>query len=77
MYITSLDDGFEFTLQVRVEKNVGYVSIEELGKREDEAGVLLVDANFSPVISVKYEIESTRYGEMTNLDSLTMTIKTN
>lgn len=77
MYITSLDDGFEFTLQVRVEKNVGYVSIEELGKREDEAGVLLVDANFSPVLSVKYEIESTRYGEMTNLDSLTMTIKTN
>ena len=30
MYITSLDDGFDFTLQVRVEKNVGYVSIEEL-----------------------------------------------
>ncbi len=77
MYITSLDDGFEFSLQIRVEKNVWYVSIEDLGKREDEAGVLLVDANFSPVISVKYEIESTRYGEMTNLDSLTMTIKTN
>lgn len=77
MYITSLDDWFEFSLQVRVEKNVGYLSIEELSKREDEAGVLLVDANFSPVLSVKYEIESTRYGEMTNLDSLTMTIKTN
>lgn len=77
MYITSLDDWFEFSLQVRVEKNVGYLSIEELSKREDEAGVLIVDANFSPVLSVKYEIESTRYGEMTNLDSLTMTIKTN
>jgi DNA-directed RNA polymerase subunit alpha len=77
MYITSLDDGFEFSLQIRVEKNVGYVSIDELTKREDEAGVLLVDANFSPVVNVKYDIENTRYGEMTNLDSLTMTIKTN
>ena len=77
MYITSLDDGFDFTLQVRVEKNVGYVSIEELGKREDDTSILLVDANFSPVVNVKYEIENTRYGENTNLDSLKMTIKTN
>lgn len=77
MYITSIDDGFEFSLQIRVEKNVGYLSIDELGKREDETWVLLVDANFSPVVNVKYEIESTRYGEMTNLDSLTMNIKTN
>lgn len=77
MYITSLDDGFDFTAQIRVEKNVGYTSIEELGKREDETGVLLVDANFSPVVNVKYEIENTRYGEITSLDSLKMNIKTN
>lgn len=77
MYITSLDAGFDFTAQVRIEKNVGYVSIEELTKREDDTGVLLVDANFSPVQNVRYEIENTRYGEITNLDSLLMTIKTN
>lgn len=77
MYITSLDAGFDFTAQIRVEKNVGYVGIEELTKREDDTGVLLVDANFSPVQNVRYEIENTRYGEITNLDSLLMTIKTN
>lgn len=77
MYITSLDDGFDFSLQIRVEKNVGYVSIDELTKREDDTGILLVDANFSPVINVKYTVENTRYGEMTNLESLKITIKTN
>ncbi len=77
MYITSLDDGFDFTAQIRIEKNVGYVSIEELTKREDDTGVLLLDANFSPVQNVRYNVENTRYGEITNLDSLEMTIKTN
>jgi DNA-directed RNA polymerase subunit alpha len=77
MYITSLDDGFDFSAQIRIEKNVGYVSIEELSKREDDTAILLVDANFSPVINVKYDVENTRYGENTNLDSLSITIKTN
>ncbi len=77
LVITSLDNGFDFTAQIRVEKNVGYVSIEELKRREDDTNVLLVDANFSPVISVKYDVETTRYGDITNLDSLTMVVKTN
>ena len=76
-YITTVDAGFDFSLQVRVEKNVGYVSIDELKKREDDVEVLVLDANFSPVQNVKYEIKNTRYGEITSLDSLEMTIKTN
>lgn len=77
MYITSLDAGFDFTAQIRIERNVGYVDLEELKRREEDTSVLLVDANFSPVINVRYSIENTRYGEITNLDSLEITIKTN
>jgi DNA-directed RNA polymerase subunit alpha len=77
LYITSLDSGFDFSLELRIEKNVGYVSIDDLKKKEDDVGVLIIDANFSPVINVKYEVESTRYGELTNLDTLEMIIKTN
>jgi DNA-directed RNA polymerase subunit alpha len=39
--------------------------------------VLLIDANFSPVLNVKYNIEQTRQGEVTNLDSLSMEVSTN
>lgn len=77
MYITSLDANFDFTAEIRIERNVGYVSIDELKHREDDTAVLLVDANFSPVISVRYEVTDTRYGEITNLDSLEMVIRTN
>lgn len=77
MYITSIDAGFTFDAQIRVEKNVGYASIESLKAQEDDMNVLLVDANFSPVLNVKYTVENARYGELTNLDALHITVKTN
>ena len=72
-----MDAGFDLAFDIRVEKNVGYVSIEELKKREDDVEVLVLDANFSPVQNVKYEIHNTRYGEINSLDSLEITVKTN
>nr|MDD3720639.1 DNA-directed RNA polymerase subunit alpha [Candidatus Gracilibacteria bacterium] len=78
LYITEIDkDGLELDLEIRIEKGVGYLSIEDLKKREDDLAVLLIDANFSPVLNVKYEIENTRYGDMVNLDSLELTVTTN
>lgn len=76
-YITTVDAGFDFSMQIRVERNVGYISIDELKKREDDVEILVLDANFSPVQNVKYEIKNTRYGEITNLDSLEMVVTTN
>lgn len=77
MYITSLDAGFSLEIQIRVEKNVGYASIEHLKNIEEDPNLLVVDANFSPVLNVKYTVENARYGEITNLDALHITIKTN
>ncbi|MDD2891929.1 MAG: DNA-directed RNA polymerase subunit alpha [Candidatus Gracilibacteria bacterium] len=78
LVITEIDrDGFELNMSIRIEKGVGYMGIEELKKREEDVHVLLLDANFSPVQSVKYEVSSIRFGEMTNLDSLDITVKTN
>ncbi len=78
LYITEIDkDGMNLEIEIRVEKSVWYLSIEELKKREDDVSVLLVDANFSPVTNVKYEVTDTRFGDITNLDSLEMIISTN
>lgn len=61
LYITEIDqDKLELDIEIRVEKGVGYMSIEDLKKREEDVNVLLIDANFSPVESVKYEVNSTR-----------------
>jgi DNA-directed RNA polymerase subunit alpha len=75
-YITTVDAGFDFSMQLRVEKNVGYASIEDLKKREEDVEVLVLDANFSPVQNVKYEMKTTRYGELTSLDSLEISVRT-
>jgi len=78
LYITEIDqDGLELNIDIRVEKWVWYLTIEELKEREEDVEVLLIDANFSPVLNVKYNIETARFGEMTNLDSLEMVITTN
>lgn len=78
LYITEIDkDGLELNIEMRVEKMAGYLWIEDLKKREEDVNVLLLDANFSPVLNVKYEILPQRFWDITNLDSLEMTIKTN
>ncbi len=78
LYITEIDrDGFDLDIQIRVEKNVGYKSIETLKKEDDDVMILLVDANFSPVLNVSTEVTSERFGDMTDLDKLSITVKTN
>jgi DNA-directed RNA polymerase subunit alpha len=78
LYITEIDkDWLELDLEIRVEKWVWYLSIEDLKKREDDLAVLLIDANFSPVLNVKYEITNTRFWDMVNLDSIELTVTTN
>ena len=81
LYITEIDPGFasknaEFSLSIRVEKGTGYMSVDSLKAREEDPSVILIDANFSPVISVTYDIHSVRSGEVINLDSLDMAVKT-
>lgn len=78
LYVTEIDkDGVKLDIEIRVEKSVGYLSLDELKKKEDDVNVLLVDANFSPVSNVQYEVTNVRVGDMTDLDSLVMTVKTN
>ncbi len=78
LYITEIDqDGLELNIDIRVEKWAWYLTVEELKEKEEDVEVLLVDANFSPVVNVKYNVEKTRFWDMTNLDSLEMVITTN
>jgi len=77
LYITEIDkDWLELDIEIRIEKNIWYKSIEDLKQVEDDVNVLLVDANFSPVLNVKYEIEKTRSWDISNLENLKIEILT-
>lgn len=76
LYITSLDSKTSvLEMEIRAEKGVGYRPVQ-LSKNE-EAGLMEIDANFSPVKHIRYDVEYTRVGQMTNLDKLTLEMQTN
>lgn len=78
LYVTEIDqDKLELDIDIRIEKNVWYLSIEDLKEKEDDVNVLLIDANFSPVLNVKYDVSWTRVDDVTNLDELELSISTN
>ncbi|MCX6734247.1 MAG: DNA-directed RNA polymerase subunit alpha [Candidatus Peregrinibacteria bacterium] len=76
-YITTLEKGTKLHMELRVEKGVGYIPATVRQRDETIANIVTLDCIYSPVKKIRYDIESTRVGQMTNLDKLTFEIKTN
>lgn len=76
LYIATLEKGATLKIEMTVDKGVGYSPATTRQKTETDAQMVLVDAMFSPVKKVRYDVEATRVGQMTNLDKLTLEIKT-
>lgn len=64
----------KLSAQLVAETGSGYSLAEE--RRSGEVGVIPVDASFSPVYSVNYQVEATRVGRVANYDKLTLEITT-
>lgn len=77
LYITTLDKGGKLNMEIRIEKGVGYLPVALMQKSDDTVNIIMVDAFFSPVKKVRYDIESARVGSLTNLDKLMLEIQTN
>jgi DNA-directed RNA polymerase subunit alpha len=75
--IATLTDDVPFTLEMVVENGRGYVPSAERAANMQEIGTIPIDAVFSPVTRVRYEIEETRVGQKTNYDKLTLEVWTN
>ncbi len=72
-----LEKGGSIKLDLTVEKGVGYHPASERNKKHNEPGLIHIDTMFSPVLKVKFEVESTRVGQRTNLEKLVIEIETN
>ncbi len=75
--IATLTDDVPFLLEMVVENGRGYVPATEHSPQTQEIGIIPLDAAYSPVIRVRYEVEETRVGQKTNYDKLTIEIWTN
>ncbi|HEX7008430.1 MAG TPA: DNA-directed RNA polymerase subunit alpha, partial [Phycisphaeraceae bacterium] len=79
LVLCTLTKQVDFDMEFTVEKGRGYVPASEHydQNKEQEIGVIPVDAIFSPVTRVRYKVEDTRVGQKTNYDKLTLEIWTN
>ncbi len=76
-HILTAEKGTKIKIEMRVEKGVGYIPVNVRERDETEVNVILLDAIYTPVEKVRFDVEATRVGQMTNLDKLTLEIKTN
>ena len=75
--IATIDDAKStFTVDLVVETGRGYRPIEETASRKP-SDMIAIDAIFGPVQRVRYKVENTRVGQMTDLDKLIITVDTN
>jgi DNA-directed RNA polymerase subunit alpha len=69
------DDKKSIIMDLVVETGRGYRSIEESAAKK-ASDMIALDAIFSPVSRVRYKVENTRVGQMTDLDKLLVTVDT-
>ncbi|PLX67610.1 MAG: DNA-directed RNA polymerase subunit alpha [Denitrovibrio sp.] len=73
---TITDPKKELNIEFVVKRGIGYVPAEELEKDFDEIDMLSVDAVFTPIKKVNYNIENARVGQSTDYDKLKLEIET-
>lgn len=77
LVIAHLEAGGKLDMEIEISKGRGYVPAEELRQQNQwAAGFLPVDALFSPVVKVHYDVENARVGQVTDYDRLILEIWT-
>ncbi|MBW8890275.1 MAG: DNA-directed RNA polymerase subunit alpha [Fibrobacteres bacterium] len=76
LHIATLGKNGSLTIEMRVSDGRGYVISDELKREDDPIGVIPIDANFSPVTKVAYEVSDTRVGQRTDFNRLEMDVWT-
>jgi len=76
LYIAEVTGKVNLNIELRLEKGLGFVPKEVLQKEKVDIGTIAVDAIFTPVRRVSYEVENMRVGDKTNHNRLRIVIET-
>lgn len=75
--ICTIDDPkAKVVMDLVIETGRGYRTIEESSENRVHSDMIALDAIFSPVLRVRYKVENTRVGDITDLNKLILTIDT-
>ena len=73
---TLTDKSADLNMEITVEKGLGFVSKEVLQKNRVDIGQITLDAIFTPIRRVSYEVENMRVGDRTDFNRLKIFIET-
>jgi len=73
---TLTDKKAEFEMELEIGKGIGYVPVEAREHEEREIGMIALDAIYTPVRRVNYEIENMRVGKRTDYDKVSIEVVT-
>jgi DNA-directed RNA polymerase subunit alpha len=70
------DKNASLDIEMKVEIGLGYLPKEAIQKEKVEIGMIALDAAFTPIRRVNYEVETMRVGDRTDYNRLKITIET-
>ncbi|MBI9101283.1 MAG: DNA-directed RNA polymerase subunit alpha [Spirochaetales bacterium] len=77
LVIATVMDDAKFDMELQIDLGRGYVPAEANEKYIEISGTIPLDAIFSPVKSVKYDIDNCRVGQRNDYDKLIIEVETN
>jgi DNA-directed RNA polymerase subunit alpha len=77
LHIATLDNkSAKLEMEIKVEKGRGFVPVEKREGEKLSVGMIAIDALYAPIKKVRYNVEATRVGQMTDLDKLIIEVET-
>lgn len=77
LHVATLGKKAKLEMTITIKRGRGYASAESNKAAGGAIGLIPIDANYSPVTRVSYEVDRARVGQRTDFDKLTMEITTN
>ncbi len=77
MHIADIAGKVSLEIEATIERGLGYVPREMLTKEKVDIGTIALDATFTPIRRVNYEVENMRVGDRTDFNRLRILIETN
>jgi len=74
--ICHLDDGADLFMELTVNTGKGYVAADKNRPEDAPIGLIPIDAIYSPVRRVSYDVQPTREGQVLDYDKLTLKLET-
>ncbi len=76
LHIVEVTGKINLNIEMQIEKGLGFIPKEAHQKEKVDVGTIAVDAIFTPIRKVSYEVENMRVGDKTNHNRLRISIET-